>query len=986
MLVEILGPVRADGLEVGGPRVRALLVLLAMEAGRVIPADQLIDGLYGEHPPDDAANALQSQVSRLRRALGRQFVEHTAAGYRLAVDPLQVDLHRFEQLAAEGRRALAEGDPSAADSALSQALDLWRGVPEAAPAIVTRLAERRLAVVEDGIEARLDLGRHRELVAELSELVHEHPLRERLRAQLIRALYGSGRQADALASYEEGRRILDEELGVEPGPELAAAQLAVLRADPALNALKSTRQGLRAQLTSFVGRADELATVETMLGETRLVTLIGAGGAGKTRLAVEAAGRAPGDVCVVELATVLDDAEVPVAVLEALGIREAAVGTAGRSVLDPTARLVTALAERKLLLVLDNCEHLVGAAAELADRLLSACPSLRVLATSREALGITGEAIYPVSPLRVPASGTPADQALDYPAVRLFADRAAAARQGFTLDEGNIEVVLRICRALDGLPLAIELAAARLRTLPPAELATRIDDRFRLLARGSRTAMPRHQTLRAVVAWSWELLDAEEQAMARRLTVFVGGARLAAATEVCGLPEEVLLSLVDKSLVEELDGRYRMLETIRAFCAEELAAAGEVATVRQAHADHYLRLAESTEATLRGADQLEALALLDEERDDLNAALRWAIEEGRTTFGLRLVANLACYWWLRGHRVTSATLAADLLRQVPRPAEKAWEEYALCVLVASWAGVTGELRERLDGLRPFAASMAHFPYGIDILNMLMSVFIGPPADLDVEDMAAFPREGLSPWVGALTHMGPAFVWFNLGQHALARQGFQRGLEGFRAVGDRWGITLALSGLIDLEFEEGHHAGALALADEALALSEQIGSVADVAEYLCRRADCLVALGEYEQAESCYHRSADLSRRAGSVESLSRAILGMGELALISGDPDRAEDLISQSMTHNPADWYSSVFIQARAELALGRLAMERGDLGDAHDRFLGLLLRCAESIVPTAHQAVRGLAEVAGREGDSALAERLLTASPAEALEIVSAR
>ncbi|HEX4815112.1 MAG TPA: BTAD domain-containing putative transcriptional regulator, partial [Nonomuraea sp.] len=577
MRFQILGPTTVldeDGAPtpLGGPRVRALLTLLARHAGRVVAADQLVEGMYGPHPPDGVANALQSQVSRLRRALGRDLVEFHPAGYRLVADPRDVDAHRFEALARGGRQALADGAPDRAATLLREALELWRGAPLAdaphAEAAATALEELRLAAVEDRVQADLDLGRHRELVAELRPLIAAHPLRERLRAQLMRALYGSGRQAEALTVYEEARKLLDDELGVEPGPELAAAHLAVLRADPALGApprpqatpqvtrqAPRRRQGLRAQLTSFVGRAEELAQVGGSLRGGRLVTLTGPGGAGKTRLATEAAERESGDVCLVPLAPVSDAADVPRAVLVALGVREALRPTP--DAVDPAVRLVAALADRRLLLVLDNCEHLVAAVAELTDLLLAACPRLRVLATGREALGITGESILPVAPLPLPPPE--ADDPLSYPSVRLFADRAAAVRPGFTVDAGNAADVAGICRALDGLPLAIELAAARLRTLSVADVAARLGDRFRLLTRGSRTALPRHQTLRAVVAWSWDLLDADEQRMARRLTVFVGGVRPDAADRVCGLPEEVLFSLAEKSLVELVDGRYRML-------------------------------------------------------------------------------------------------------------------------------------------------------------------------------------------------------------------------------------------------------------------------------------------------------------------------------------------------------------------------------------------------------------------------------------------
>ncbi|TDD48058.1 tetratricopeptide repeat protein [Nonomuraea terrae] len=932
MRFQILGPTAALGedgepIALGGPRVRALLTLLALHAGRVVGAEQLIDGMYGADPPDGVANALQSQVSRLRRALGRDLVEFHPAGYRLVADPQDVDARRFELLARAGRQALTGGDPERAAALLREALDLWRGTPLAdaphAEAAAAALEELRLAATEDRVQADLDLGRHRDLVAELRQLTAVHRLRERLTAQLMRALYGSGRQAEALTVYDQARKLLDEELGVEPGPELAAAHLAVLRADPALgapapSAAGPVRQGLRAQLTSFVGRTEELDQVRARLRDNRLVTLIGPGGAGKTRLANEAADQEPGDVCFVPLAPVSDASGVPRAVLAALDIRDALLH-AERPAVDPLTRLVTALADRRLLLVLDNCEHLVEAAADLSDHLLAACPGLRVLATGREALGITGESILPVAPLRLPPVDT--DDPLDYAAVRLFADRAAAVRPGFAVDAGNAAQVVRICRALDGLPLAIELAAARLRTLSLADVAARLDDRFRLLTRGSRTALPRHQTLRAVVAWSWDLLDESEQQAAMRLTVFAGGARPGAAEQVCGLPEDVLFSLVEKSLVEFVAGRFRMLETIRAFCAERLAESGKQVAVRQAHADYYLDLVQIADSRLRTADQLEWLALLDEEGDDVVAATRWAAESGQPELGLRLVACSACYWWMRGHRVTSANLAAALLDRLgPRQLPGMEEEYALCVLVAAWVGADDEaLRARVVELRD-VLGWSYVPSRMEFLMMLLSLMTGPPPDFEQaidEIMNVAPS--LGPWQRALSYTGAAFVLQTLGRMDEALEYFGRSLDHFRAIGERWGAVLVLSGLGALRQEQGDYRGAYALIDEALTLARELGSRTDIAENLCRRADLLFHLGDVEAARADYALAAGLSRRNGSMEMLAWAELGMGEVALFRGDLDEARVCLTRAREVCPEEWYSTV--DTRARIAAGLAAV-----------------------------------------------------------------
>ncbi|MFJ4327718.1 BTAD domain-containing putative transcriptional regulator [Streptomyces tricolor] len=557
----ILGPVEIhtdDGtpLDPGGPRPRALLTLLLLDAGRPVSVRRLLDGLYGPEPPAGAVAALQSQISRLRRRLAPHTgIDAVPAGYTLAVDPDAVDAHRFARLAAEGRTALAAGDHPRAAALLRDALALWRGpalpdLPDA-HADRARLEELRRAVVPDRIEAELGSGCGPELVAELRALLRRHPLDERLYEQLMRALHAAGRPAEALAVYEEARRTLADELGADPSPELSALHLHLLRDGAGAPA----RPRLPAQLTRFVGREAELSRIDRALADSRLVTLTGPGGVGKTRLALEAArtrAGTPPDVCLVELAPLADGARIPYAVLAALGVRDGFRSPAT----DALDRLLAVLADREVLVVLDNCEHLVDSAARTVALLLGACPGVRVLATGRESLGITGELLVPVPPLP------------EEPAVRLLRDRARAVRPDFD-DHARVP---EICRALDGLPLAIELAAARLRTLSVDELADRLHDRFRVLARGDRAKAPRHRTLRAVVEWSWELLDAEERDLASRLTVFAGGATLDAVAAVCGVPypEEPLASLVEKSFLEVSDGRYRMLETIRAFAAESL--------------------------------------------------------------------------------------------------------------------------------------------------------------------------------------------------------------------------------------------------------------------------------------------------------------------------------------------------------------------------------------------------------------------------------
>ncbi|MEV8636196.1 BTAD domain-containing putative transcriptional regulator [Streptosporangium sp. NPDC051023] len=970
-------------IAVGGPRTRALLAMLALNAGRVVTAERLIGGLYGEEQRGNVANALQAQVSRLRQLLGHAgAVEFHPAGYRLAVSPQDVDVHCFERLAAQGRQALGVGDRARAAALLREALALWRGpaLPDVgdAPFVrgqIARLEELRLTAVEDRAEAELAMGEHRALVAELRGLVAAHPLRERLLGQLMRALYGSGRQAEALATYEEARRTLAEELGAEPAAELAATHLAVLRADPSLAvqpvaartarqvtaerpvarypevlavgigtvtpgtivppaAVPVPRHALVAQLTSFVGRREELARVGALLEEGRLVTLTGPGGVGKTRLAVEAAARQPGEVRFVDLAPLSRAAEVAQAVFGALGLRETGLTPGpGRPQADSVERMIAALAGRRVLLVFDNCEHLVEAAAELAGRLLGACPGLRILATGREALGITGESLCPLPALAVPPPGTPAREALGYPAVQLFAHRATAVLPGFAVDETSAEAVLRICRALDGQPLAIELAAARLRSLPVTEVAARLDDRFRLLSRGSRTAQPRHRTLRAVVEWSWDLLDETERTLAGRLTVFTGGATLEAVSAVCGLPDgevvEALTGLVDKSLVEVSGARYRMLNTIRAFCAERLAEAGETERLRRSHADHFLGLVLAAEPRLITADQLECLASLDVERDNLHAAFHWAAaaDAGRA---LRLLASLTTYWWLRGLRSQGAARAEELLRRIgPHPPGGFEEEYALCVLSIASGGSRSEFGTHLDnavGAVLARGRPPRQPFLIMMLGMAMGIPEARTANLGDEWQALL---GADPWSQALRRLGEGLMALYAGRIDDAERGLSAGLDGFRALGERWGMEVTLSELAKIAEWRGDVGLAWSLCEESLELARVLGADEDVAQGLCRRASVRAQTGDLEGAREDTGRAAELARRSGASEVLALANHGLSVIARLEGETAEARRLAEAALAGCPSGWFGAEETRAIVMVGLGLIAETEGDAREA---------------------------------------------------------
>lgn len=686
----ILGPlcVRVAGRELplGSRKQRTLLALLLVDPGSAVSVDRAAEVLWGTDQPRDPSQAVHTHVSRLRGALeaaggrgAREVLVTRPSGYALAVQAEQVDASRFERLAAEARAA---GQPAAVVELVEQALGLWRGSAFAgfdedfARPAAARLEELRTATVGRRIEAMLALGRHREAVAELEPLVSRHPLREGLWGQLMLALYRCGRQADALEAYRTLRDRLVDELGLEPSGALRELHQGILRqsaelaAPPgalpvdAVPARLSSEEGSRGteptgespadllpeELTSFVGRESEVDELVALLDSCRLVTLTGPGGVGKTRLALRVARRVapdrPGGVVVADLATV-DDAEAVGHVLAtASGVLPEESGTADDAV-------VAFLRPRRVLLVVDNCEHVIDRVGALVQRIVRECREVTVLATSRQPLSVTGEQVWPVGPLGIEApDGSPG------PAVRLFRDRAAAADPSFRLTGDRRSAVVEICRRLDGLPLGIELAAARVRSMTPEDLAARLDDRFRLLTAGRRTGPAHHRTLGEVVDWSYDLLSDRERRLFERLSVFAHGFDLTTAELVCAdeqVPRDeiagLLADLVDHSLVvTDRSGsrtRYRLLETLRAYGRARLEQRGELVGWCARHAGHFVALAEEADEGLRGAEEARWVGVLDRELPELRAARRHALDTGDLDTGLRLAAALTFYAYLR---------------------------------------------------------------------------------------------------------------------------------------------------------------------------------------------------------------------------------------------------------------------------------------------------------------------------------------------------
>ncbi|MFI0357921.1 BTAD domain-containing putative transcriptional regulator [Actinomadura sp. 9N407] len=635
----VLGPleVRTDGgrpVPIPELKVRALLADLLVHDGRAVSSGRLIEDLWGQDHPGNPTGSLRAKVSQLRRALeeaeagGRALVESSPPGYRLAAG--DIDARRFGELIVQARRA---GDPAARAALLTDALALWRGPAFAdfaerdfARGTVTRLEEERLTALDDLAEARLALGEHHALVAELSDQAERNPLRERLQANLMRALYRSGRQHEALEGYRRLRERLRDELGLDPSSELTDLHQAILEQDPSLQAppVAAPRTNLPVALTELVGRSAAVGDVQDLLQRSRLVTLTGPGGVGKTRLALEAAARSaesfPDGVFLVELASL---PPTPEAIEDAVADARPGDGA---------------------LLVLDNCEHVIEPVAKLADRLLRS--GARILATSQEPLGIAGELLQVVPPLGLDDS------------VRLFTARAAAVAPGFTLDpgdSGDADAVAAICRRLDGIPLALELAAARVRALGVRPLADRLDDRFALLKSGRRGSPARQRTLRAMMDWSWEPLAAPERAVLRRLAVHAGGCTLEAAEETCAGDDvarseiaDVIARLVDRSLVTMVGGRYRLLESVAAYCLERLREAGEDTRVQELHDIYYTRVAECAEAYRQAHARIRWLGRLDAETPNLRGALEGATRRGDTALARRLTSTLAWYWIERG--------------------------------------------------------------------------------------------------------------------------------------------------------------------------------------------------------------------------------------------------------------------------------------------------------------------------------------------------
>lgn len=1010
MQIQLLGPlvVTVQGTSGAPPGIgeRALLARLALHPGRVVSVDTLIDSLWGEDLPANPSNALQLRVSKLRRWLSQLGADASvlvtrAPGYLLDVPDSAVDARAVIDDLARSRAAAAAGSSAVAVERFRAALARWVGTPLAdvsgfdwAEAESARLEQVRIGALEEVLDLELALGRHRTVLDELDRLVALHPLRERVHAQRMLALYRNGRQADALAAYQDLRRLLGEELGLDPSDELRRLEGAILTQDPDLDvpdgegdAAAWVAPELPRRVATFRGRDADLEELGGLLEPGSIITCTGPGGTGKTTLAVEAARAAAprfsAGAWLVPLASVGEEDELAAVVTAALGLSAAPLDRDE----DAADRLARQLGVRQALVVLDNCEHVIDTAARLVEVLSTRCPGLCVLATSREALQVQGEVRYAVAPLGVPEEDADPDDVAGAPAVQVFVDRARALDRTFDPTTG-LEPVAAICRRLDGLPLAIELAAARTTALSVADIAVRLEDQLGLLTGGPRTADARHQTLRATVRWSYELLSEDEQSALRRLSVFRSPWDLVGAEAVCADDEltaarllDVVSSLVERSLVSRAGpGRFRLLETIRQFAAAELAASGEGEELAARHLDHMVELAESTDPHLRHGDQVRALETLRSANPDLRQALAFSEANLDThgATGLRLAGALGWFWYLGDHEegrrhlqrllaatdVPAETLGRGLLAvsAVERPSACIVHPDEVCAEAARGAAAAFAT----TGNRPQRALA-------EVLAAVEGVrgFDTDAALATVDDaVAEFTASG-DEWGLALVEFVRMEIGMRVddGRHAIAHG--ERAAAAFARLGDLWGLSSVRGHQGANRRTLGDLDGALASYETALGVARDVGLHNSVQLLGAEISLLFAVLGDAESAHRALDAARAHARRHGYRGAIAAAHLVHAHLARWAGNLEGARDEY-ENACEKMASVNSMLFL-VEATSGLGFTSEELGDLDAAraaHDE----VVRIAGTLTEPRVLAVglEGAAALAAARGEFVAATELL--------------
>jgi predicted ATPase/DNA-binding SARP family transcriptional activator len=1002
MRIGVLGPlvVEADDRDprpapLRGPQARRLVVALAMHAPDPVSVDVLHDLLWPDGAP--SANALQAQVSKLRKALVPMAIDGSPSGYALVAAHESIDATRFESLAVGGREAAARGDHAHAASMLGEALLLWRGRPfdeiadhplGQAPSV--RLMSMRSAVLAARIESDLALGRVDAAATELEVLVAQEPLVERWWALLMLVRYRQGRQADALRAYSEARAVLAGQLGLEPGPELRELEARVLRHDPTLDgprgvvrvAARPSARALPARLSSFIGRVDELDALAAIALRSRLTTIVGPGGAGKTSTAIELARRlsmSPGwPAHLVELAPLSPGSGVAAAVAQAVG-----AGTdsdrSGARIVDDAERAVEAIGDRAVVVVLDNCEHVLDDAAAITRVVLERCAGLRVIATSREPLGVPGETTWSIPPLRL-------DDGID-----LLRARASAVAPEAIAQPDAEALLAQLVERLDGLPLAIELAAARLRSLALTDVLARLDDRFALLSHGVRGVEPRQQTLRSLVDWSHDLLDDVERAVFRRLAAFTDGAALDAAAVVCAddagisvaMATEAIARLVDKSLVvaeHRPDGtRLRMLQTLADYAAERLLEAGEAEAVRGRHARVVADMVAPAEAGVRGHEQRRWLHLLRAERGNILAALDHALAVEDADLALRVVAPLGWYFYMVDEHVLGVDVLGAAL-SCPGRSDPRLRSFALGSF--AWLAANGPDLPRArvaadSALRSLATYDDPATECYVLCTSIMTEFFSG----EVEECAALlplaraaADRSNDRWARAMVVLVDAELTQQLGAMDDADRAMRQAGEAFAALGDRFAEAICVTEAAEVAEIRGDYERAIRMLEENLVVADEVGFSMQALASRARIANLEILRGNFALAAMMHQDMLDRPTTTHWLRAMS--LLGMANIGRRTGDVELARRHLDEAWalprTHDVPLMRSSVLV------AMAYTADLRGD-GDTALRFALAGLDAAEEFgsLRSIANAVEGVAGALAVGRDPVLAARMLGAADA---------